>query len=168
MDPNEYFSVQWYWFSFVEQLAPPGMILALRVELVPDCSAGPKRGSLNVWAWKRQEIATFLPRSFVYVAVQFFGRCSAAFGRNDFRTAEKWMSQCNFCSATFRRLQHNFCFRLWNVAGVGFGEVGFKTYGIVVARAAMRYPRNASPLKCSFSLSSPPPGSKGWRAICHR
>ena len=37
------------------------------------------------------------------------------------------MLQCNFCSATFRKLQHNFRFRLWHVAGVGFRGVGFRT-----------------------------------------
>ena len=30
------------------------------------------------------------------------------------------MLQCNFCSAAFRKLQRNFLFRLWHVAGVGF------------------------------------------------
>ena len=50
------------------------------------------------------------------VAVQFFACCNAAFGKNDFRTAEKRMLQCNFCSATFRKLQCNFCFHLWHVS----------------------------------------------------
>ena len=39
----------------------------------------PKCGSLSS-AGKRQESATFLQRSFVNGAVQFFVRCSAAFG----------------------------------------------------------------------------------------
>ena len=55
----------------------------------------------------------------------FFACCSAAFGKNDFRTAEKRMLQGNFCSATFRKLQRNFRFRLWHVAEVGFRGVGF-------------------------------------------
>ena len=48
----------------------------------------PKRGGLKP-AGKRQESATFLQRSFFDVAVQFLVCCSAAFGPNDFRTAEK-------------------------------------------------------------------------------
>ena len=39
------------------------------------------------------------------------------------------MLQCNFCSATFQKLQHKFCFRLWHVAGVGFRGVGFRGVG---------------------------------------
>ena len=84
----------------------------------------PKRGGLKP-AGKRQEGATFLQRSFFDVAVQFFVCCSAAFGPNDFRTAEKPMLQCSFCSAAFRKLQRNFRFRLWHVAGAGFRGVGF-------------------------------------------
>ena len=83
----------------------------------------PKRGSLKP-AGKRQESATFLQRSFFDVAVQFFVCCSAAFGPNDFRTAEKPMLQCSFCSAAFRKLQRNFRFRLWHVAGAGFRRGG--------------------------------------------
>ena len=79
----------------------------------------PKRGGLKS-AGKRQESATFLQRSFFEVAVQFFVCCSAAFGRNDFRAAEKRMLQCNFLQCSFR-------FRLWHVAGVGFRGVGFRT-----------------------------------------
>ena len=86
----------------------------------------PKRGGLKP-AGKRQESATFLQRSFFDVAVQFFACCSAAFGQNDIRIAEKPMLQYNFCSAAFRKLQRNFCFRLWRVAGVGFRGVGFRT-----------------------------------------
>ena len=86
----------------------------------------PKRGGLKP-AGKRQESATFLQRSFVDVAVQFFVCCSAAFGPNDFRIAEKPMLQCSFCSAAFRKLQRNFRFRLWHVAGAGFRGVGFRT-----------------------------------------
>ena len=86
----------------------------------------PKRGGLKP-AGKRQESATFLQRSFFDVAVQFFVCCSAAFGPNDFRTAEKPMLQCSFCSAAFRKLQRNFRFRLWHVAGAGFRGVGFRT-----------------------------------------
>ena len=59
----------------------------------------PKRGSLKS-AGKRQESATFLQSSFCNVAVQFFACCTAAFGQNDIRTAEKQMLQCNFCSAS--------------------------------------------------------------------
>ena len=80
----------------------------------------PKRGGLKA-AGKRQESATFLQRSFSDVAVQFFVCCSAASGPIDFRTAEKPMLQCSFCSAALRKLQRNFRFRLWHVAGVGFG-----------------------------------------------
>ena len=47
---------------------------------------------------------TFLQRSFVNVAVQLFVCPSAAFGANDVQIAEKRMLQCNFCSATFRKL----------------------------------------------------------------
>ena len=47
-----------------------------------------------------QESAILLHRSFFNVAVlQFFACCSAAFGKNDVRTAEKRMLQCNFCSS---------------------------------------------------------------------
>ena len=86
----------------------------------------PKRGGLKA-AGKRQENATFLQRSFFDVAVQFFVCCSAAFGPNDFRTAEKPMLQCSFCSAALRKLQRNFRFRLWHVAGAGFRGVRFRT-----------------------------------------
>ena len=86
----------------------------------------PKRGGLKP-AGKRQESATFLQRSDFDVAVQFFVCCSAAFGANDVRTAEKRMLQCRFCSAAFPKLQCNFRFRLWHVAGVGFRGVGFRT-----------------------------------------
>ena len=83
----------------------------------------PKRGGLKA-AGKRQESATFLQRSFFDVVVQFFVCCSAAFGPNDFRTAEKTMLQCSFCSAALRKLQCNFRFRLWHVAGVGLEGSG--------------------------------------------
>ena len=83
----------------------------------------PKRVSLKSTG-KRQESATFLQRSLFNVALQFFACCSAAFGQNDIRTAEKPMLQCNFCSAAFRKLQRNFRFRSWHVAGVGFRGVG--------------------------------------------
>ena len=63
-----------------------------------------KCGSLRS-AGKRQESATLLQRSFFNVPVQFFACCSAAFGKNDFRIAEKRMLKCNFCSATFRTLR---------------------------------------------------------------
>ena len=86
----------------------------------------PKRGGLKP-AGKRQESATFLQRSDFDVAAQFFVCCSAAFSKNDFRTAEKRMLQCSFCSAAFQKLQRNFRFRLWHVAGVGFRGVGFRT-----------------------------------------
>ena len=85
----------------------------------------PKRGGLKP-AGKRQESATFLQRSDFDVAVQIFVCCSAAFGTNDVRTAEKRMLQCSFCSAAFQKLQCNFRFRLWHVAGVGFRGVGFR------------------------------------------
>ena len=78
----------------------------------------PKRGSLKS-AGKRQESATFLQRSYSNVAVQFFRLLQRSFGQNDIRIAEKRMLQCNFCSATFRKLQRNFHFRLWHVAGWG-------------------------------------------------
>ena len=58
----------------------------------------PKSGSLKA-AGKRQESATFLRRSVFNVALQFFTCCSAAFGKNDIRTAEKRMLQCNFTAA---------------------------------------------------------------------
>ena len=74
--------------------------------------ACPERGCLNVGARKRQESATFLQRSFLDVAVQFFVCCSTAFCQNDVCAAERQMLQCNFCSATFQELQRNFCFRL--------------------------------------------------------
>ena len=91
-----------------------------------------KRGGLKA-AGKRQESATFLQRSFFDVAVQFFVCCSAAFGPNDFRTAEKTMLQCSSCSAALRKLQCNFRFRLWHVAGVGFRGVRFRTDACSVA-----------------------------------
>ena len=90
----------------------------------------PKRGGLKP-AGKRQESATFLQRSIFDVAVQFFACCSATFGQNDIRTAEKRMLQCNFCSAAFRKLQRNFRFRWWYAAGVGFRGVGFRTCWLV-------------------------------------
>ena len=68
--------------------------LCLRCKLSRSETWVPKRGGLRP-AGKRQESATFLQRSFFDVAVQFFVCCSAAFGPNDFRTAE---NQC--CSAT--------------------------------------------------------------------
>ena len=83
----------------------------------------PKRGSLKS-AGKRQENATFLQRSFFDDALQFSVCCSTDSGQNDSHTAEKPMLQCNFCSAAFRKLQRNFRFRLWHVAGVGFRGVG--------------------------------------------
>ena len=86
----------------------------------------PKRGSVKS-AGKRQESATFPQCSFFIVAVQFFICCSAAFGRNAVRTAEKPMLQCNFCSASLQTLQRNFCFSLWHVGEVGFRGVGFMT-----------------------------------------
>ena len=42
----------------------------------------------------------FLATQLFNVALQFFACCSAAFGPNDIRTAERPMLQCNFCSAT--------------------------------------------------------------------
>ena len=80
-----------------------------RAMTVCPVSAGPKRGSLKS-VGKRQESATFLQRSFLNVAAQFFACCSAAFGQNGIRTAEKPMLQCNFCSAAFRKPQRNFRF----------------------------------------------------------
>ena len=59
-------------------------------------------GSLKS-AGKRQESATFLQRRFFNAALQFSACCSAAFGKNDLRTAEKCMLQSNLCSATFRK-----------------------------------------------------------------
>ena len=67
---------------------------------------------------------TFLQRSFFNVAVQFSLVAVQLSVKNDVRTAEKRMLQCNFCSATFRKLQRNFCLCLWDVAGVGFRGVG--------------------------------------------
>ena len=86
----------------------------------------PKRGGLKP-VGKRQESATFLQRSFSMLQCSFFVCCSAAFGPNDFRTAEKPMLQCSSCSAALRKLQRNFRFRLWHVAEVGFRGVGFRT-----------------------------------------
>ena len=86
-------------------------------------SAGPKRGGLKS-AGKRQESATFLQRSFFNAALQFFACCSAAFGKNDFHTAEKRMLQCNFCSAAFRELQRNFRFACGMLQGWGLGGWG--------------------------------------------
>ena len=101
-------------------------ILEGSIELSRSETWVPKRGGLKP-AGKRQESASFLQRSFFDVAVQFFVCCSAAFGPNDFRTAEKPMLQCSFCSAACRKLQRNFRFRLWHVAGAGFRGVGFRT-----------------------------------------
>ena len=36
------------------------------------------------------------------------------------------MLQCSFCNAALRKLQRNFRFRLWHVAGVGFREMGLR------------------------------------------
>ena len=84
-----------------------------------------KRGGLKP-AGKRQESATFLQRSFFDVAVQFFVCCSAAFGPNDFRTAEKPMLQCSFCSAAFRNCSATSVFaggmlQGWGLEGWGLG-----------------------------------------------
>ena len=69
-------------------------------DLFTNSAGGPKRGSLKS-AGKRQESTTFLQRSFFNAAVQFFARCSAAFGKNDFRPWRKanvavQFMQCNF------------------------------------------------------------------------
>ena len=114
------------WHSFHVDLRNGLRELTAFAELSRSETWVPKRGGLKP-AGKRQESATFLQRSFFDVAVQFFVCCSAAFGPNDFRTAEKPMLQCSFCSAAFRKLQRNFRFRLWHVAGAGFRGVGFRT-----------------------------------------
>ena len=62
--------------------------------------------------------SSMLQYSFSFAAAQL---------KNDILTAERRMLQCNFCSATLRKLQRNFCFRLWHVAGVRFRGVGFRT-----------------------------------------
>ena len=87
----------------------------------------PKRGGLETRRKALQESATFLQRSDFDVAVQFFVCCNTAFGTNHVRSAEKRMLQCSFCSAAFQKLERNFRFRLWHVAGVGFRVVGFRT-----------------------------------------
>ena len=106
-------------------------------------SAGPKRGCLNVGglksAGKRQESATFLQRSNSNVAVQFIACCSAAFGKNNVRTAEKPMLQCNFCSAAVRKLHCNFRFRWWHVAGVGFRGLGFRTCAEILRKVCRNF-----------------------------
>ena len=92
----------------VKVQATPALAAAV-VELPNEISRSetwvPKRGGLKA-AGKRQESANFLQRSFFDVAVQFFVCCSAAFGPNDFRTAEKQMLQCSFCSAALQATAH--------------------------------------------------------------
>ena len=46
------------------------------------------------------------------------------FGKNGIGTAEKRMLHCNFCSATFRKLQRNFCFSLVTCCRVGVSRGG--------------------------------------------
>ena len=126
-----------------------------------------KRGGLKP-AGKRQESATFLQRSFFDVAVQFFVCCSAAFGPNDFRTAEKPMLQCSFCSAAFRKLQCNFRFRWWHVAGVGFSRRkpkgdGGKGTGKKMSRQFAGSSRIGSSLRVGVGA---PPGLELWRGLC--
>ena len=84
-----------------------------------------ERGGLQP-AGKRQESATFLQCSDFDVAVQFFVCCSAAFGTNDVRTAEKRMLQCSFCSAAFRNCSATSVFACgmlqgWGLEGWGLG-----------------------------------------------
>ena len=80
----------------------------------PKISAGPKRGSLTVGAWNPQEsgrgVPLFCNAAFLTVAMQFSFVAAQLLGKSDVRTAEKRMLQCSFCSATFRKLQRNFCF----------------------------------------------------------
>ena len=55
------------------------------------------------------------------------------------------MLQCSFCSAACRKLQRNFRFRLWHVAGVGFRGVGFRTRPVARGQkltCCVRSPRN--------------------------
>ena len=87
---------------------------------------------LNVGAWNNlQESGRKAPLScnaaFSMSHCSFSLAASPAFGKNDFRSAEKQMLQCSFCSATFRNCSATSVFRLWHVAGVGFGGVGFRT-----------------------------------------
>ena len=93
----------------------------------------PFQQDLNVGACNAQEFAAgkcHFPATpfFFNVAVQLFVCCNAAFGTNDVRIAEKRMLQCSFCSAAFQKLQRNFRFRSWHVAGVGFRGVGFQNH----------------------------------------
>ena len=73
---------------------------------------GPLSFQQGTWdltsAGKQQESATLLQHSSFNITMQSFVCCSAASCENDVRTAEKRMLQCNFCSATFRKLQRNF------------------------------------------------------------
>ena len=104
--------------AVVQAIMPPAIYLSRSETWVHNVGLETRRKA----AGKRH----FLQRSFFDVAVQFFVSCSAAFGPNDFCTAENPMLQCSFCSAAFRKLQRNFRFR-WHVAGVGFRGAGFRT-----------------------------------------
>ena len=123
----------------------PGLLRSCLAQQV--LNVGAYTWELESVAGKRQESATFLQHSFFNVALQFFAWCSAAFGQNDIRTAEKPMLQCNFCSAAFRKLQRNFCFRFWHVAGVGFRGVGFGTVWDLLTRCGISI---RSPSKATF------------------
>ena len=99
------------------------------------CTVEPSPGHTSkseTWVPKRGGLKPAGKRHFP--ATQRFRCCSAvfrllqrSFWYNDVRIAEKRMLQCSFCSAAFRKLHCNFCFRLYHVAGVGFRGVGFRT-----------------------------------------
>ena len=88
--------------------------------------------------------------------MQFFACCSTAFHKNNVRTAEKRMLQCNFCSATFRKPQCNFCFRLWRVLqgwgldGWGFGLAADKDNNPRKNHSAKTSPTRRKPLTWEF------------------
>ena len=71
-------------------------------------------------------------------------QCSFSFAaaqllvQNDFRTAEKPMLQCSFCSAAFRKLQRNFRFRLWHVAGRGLEGWGSSVFQVLLTLSSKR------------------------------
>ena len=59
--------------------------------------------------------------SFFNIAIQFFVCCSATSGENGIRIAEKRISQCTFCSATFENCSSTSVFACGMLQGWGLG-----------------------------------------------
>ena len=94
-------------------------------------SAGPERRSLNVGAWNPQESGRKAPlscnaafslshRSSSLAAAQLLVKLTSALQKSECCSAASAAQHSENCSATS-------LFRLWHVAGVGFGGVGLRT-----------------------------------------